>query len=73
MRRRLLITLIVAMTASLGAECSGSSGGDAVAIESTTSRQATDKPATPTPEPSAALVFGVGLLTAYLVSRRKQG
>ena len=73
MRRRLLISLIVVMTASLGAECSGSSSSDSSATESSEREvQTTPRPATPTPEPSAALVFGAGLLTAYLVTRRKQ-
>jgi hypothetical protein len=73
MRRRLLLSLIVAITASLGAECDGSSSGDTATDGSTSQTVVTQTPgpASPTPEPGAALVFGAGLLTAWVVTRRR--
>jgi hypothetical protein len=76
MRRRLLLTLLVALTACLGSECSdsGSSHGAAstsfAAAANETERENPTAP--PVPEPSAALVFGVGLLIAGAVTRRNR-
>lgn len=77
MRRSLLLTLMIALPACLGSECSGSSGrhgasGDS-SFTATTPAPETDPINIPaTPEPSAALVFGVGLLVARAVARRRR-
>jgi hypothetical protein len=80
MSRRLLIPLILFALASMGAECSGSGGSSSKAGSSANASIASsDKneegdggSATPVPEPSAALVFGAGLLAAGIATRRKR-
>ena len=80
MRRRLLLILFVTLTACLGSECSGSGSGNSVAAASAqtasvgTGEEIGDDTGfvAPVPEPSAALVFGVGLLIAGAVSRRNR-
>jgi hypothetical protein len=66
--------------ASLGAECSdgGSSGGSStnsssfsVNLDEGGEVPGDDQPVDSVPEPSAALVFGAGLLVAGLASRRR--
>lgn len=70
MRRRLLLTLMLILTPLLGAECDGSSSR---APKSTTvGEQPSENPGPHAPEPSAALVFGAGLLAAYCATRRKR-
>ena len=75
MRRIYLLTLLTALTACLGSECSGggnhSNAAGASAPITAPSGEITRDPAAPTPEPSAALVFGVGLLVAFAASRRR--
>jgi hypothetical protein len=71
MRQRLLLVLMLGL-ASLGAECSNGGGHGAASHSAsfTSSGGTADGPAQPVPEPSAALVFGAGLLVAGIVSRR---
>ena len=76
MRRRVLLILLTALCACLGAECSDSGGtqtgdaGDGTTHGTMSSGQPPgsidlEQPfGLPVPEPSAALVFGTGLLIA---------
>lgn len=68
MRRPLLLSLMAILAVLLGAECDGSSGSS-TKPSATTSQS--DNPGSPAPEPSAALIFGAGLLTAWLATRRR--
>ncbi len=73
MRTRLLLILLVAL-AGLGADCGGGSHGDSPAASSTgtsvaTAAQGGNQFVPPIPEPSAVLVFGVGLLIAGAATR----
>ena len=80
MRQRLLLVLMLGL-ASLGAECSdggshsgsaASSSSFAINLDEGGNQPPTDgEPAPSVPEPSAALVFGAGLLVAGVVSRRR--
>ena len=81
MRQRLLLVLMLGLV-SMGAECSdGGSGGSAAShsVSFATNGESGDVlpptdngPAQAVPEPSAALVFGAGLLVAGVVSRRQK-
>jgi hypothetical protein len=81
MRQRLLLVLMLGL-ASLGAECSDGGGAGAAGQSSTpftvsfdetgpSAPPSDEQPAPSVPEPSAALVFGAGLLVAGLVSRQR--
>jgi len=79
MRRRLLPFLLMALTACLGSECSGGgSGGNSSAAGSpdvfaaATANGDEGTFVAPVPEPSAALVFSVGLLIAGALARRSR-
>jgi hypothetical protein len=76
MSRRLLLTLMFALAASIGNDCSGGSSGSSSAAGSTGSAVAAVEEGqsleVPVPEPSAALLFGLGLLVAGVAIRRKR-
>ncbi len=77
MSRRLLLPLLISLFACLGSECSSSSssgsGSSAAASGATAANQdAKNHLEAPVPEPSAALVFGLGLLAAGVATRRKR-
>ena len=77
MRRRLLLSLIVVITASLGAECDNSSGSaaggpDATSLEIAEQQDRLGDPGPTMPEPSAALVFAIALITARAGARRRR-
>ncbi len=79
MRRQLLLTLLVALPACLGSECSGggsgassSAAGSPDVFSAATTNGDEDTFAAPVPEPSAVLVFGVGLLLAAAATRRNR-
>ena len=75
MRRRLLLPLLVALVACMGSECSDSSSHSS-SSSSGVSAFEIDEPgdaiAAPVPEPSAMLVFGVGLAIAGAALRRQR-
>jgi hypothetical protein len=80
MRLRLLLILLVAVS-GLGADCGGGSSPGSTAsstavtsanIEGTEGTEGGDGFVSPMPEPSAALVFGVGLLIAGAAIRRNR-
>ncbi len=82
MKRRLVLTLLFALPLSLGAECSGGGGSSHAGSSNAATRTAfetvapgaieVELPGAPVPEPSAVLVFGLGLLVAGAVSRRSR-
>lgn len=78
MSRRFLLPLLISLFACLGSECSGSSSSGSASNSSAASgvsiasQEATDHFEAPVPEPSAALVFGLGLLAAGVATRRKR-
>jgi PEP-CTERM motif-containing protein len=81
MRQRLLLVLMLGLV-SMGAECSdGGNGGSAASHHTSFATTGAGGPEIPptdnlpgsaVPEPSAALVFGAGLLVAGVVSRRQK-
>lgn len=76
MRLRLLLIVLLAV-AGLGADCDGGSGssssGPAASFAATSAgTQGGGRFEAPIPEPSAALVFGAGVLLAGLVIRRNR-
>jgi hypothetical protein len=78
MSRRLLLPLLIALFACLGSECSGSSSSksssnSAAAAGVSVAKQEVQRDfEAPVPEPSAAIVFGLGLLAAGVVLRLKR-
>jgi len=81
MKRSMLLPLLFAIPLSLGADCSGgssSSGGSSAAASRTVFELdapepiEAERPGAPVPEPSAALIFGLGLLVAGVASRRSR-
>lgn len=77
MSRRLLLPLLISLFACLGSECSGSSSSGSASSSAASgvtlaNQEAQNHFEAPVPEPSAALVFGLGLLAAGVVARRKR-
>jgi hypothetical protein len=75
MRLRLLLILLVAIS-GLGADCGGgghsSASADSSPAVTDANTEGSDSFAPAVPEPSAALVFGVGLLIAGAATRRNR-
>jgi hypothetical protein len=76
MSRKLLLPLLMALVACMGSECSGGSSSGSSGAKSSSSTSGIDKndhieAQAPVPEPSAALIFGLGLLVAGIATRRK--
>jgi len=79
MSRRLLIPLVMFALACMGAECGGGSSSSSSSNDAAQTSAAVvggdedvDEGAPPVPEPSAALVFGSGLLLAGIAFRRNR-
>ena len=78
MRLRLLLILLLAVSA-MGADCGGGgsssdagSAGSSSSVAFSGGREGGDGFTAPVPEPSAMLVFGVGLLIAGAATRRNR-
>jgi len=76
MRLRLLLIFLVAVS-GLGADCGGGSSHSSTPAASSTAStfantEGGDGFVSPMPEPSAAIVFGVGLLIAGAAIRRNR-